>query len=111
MRYKKRAHIFGSNESYKWNYTYVMLEEVISYKEVLTIWMTKEIRGLYFEERDWETTEMMLQFLKLFYLTITIFSNIYIPSSHTALHNIYEITKCFIKYRSHNDLKAIIVAL
>ena len=73
--------------------------------------MKKEIRRPYFEEGDWKTVEMMLEFLKKFYLATTVFSNIYIPSNHTALHNIYEITKCFSKYRRLNDLKAIIVTM
>ena len=54
---------------------------------------------------------MMLEFLEVFYLATTTFSNIYIPSSHTALHNIYEITKCFAKYRGNPQMKTIVAAM
>ena len=54
---------------------------------------------------------MTLEFLEVFYLATTTFSNIYIPSSHTALHNIYEITKCFIKYRGNPQMKTIVDAM
>ena len=54
---------------------------------------------------------MILEFLKIFYLVTTTFSNIYIPSSHTALHNIYEITKYFAKYRTYSQLQPVVVAM
>ena len=54
---------------------------------------------------------MILEFFKVFYLATTVFSNVYIPSSHTALHNIYEITKCFAKYRTHMQLQPVVVAM
>ena len=53
----------------------------------------------------------MLELLQVFYLATTVFSNIYITSSHTTLHNIYEITKYFSKYRDHNQLETIIVPI
>ena len=53
----------------------------------------------------------MLEFLEVFYLATTAFSNIYIPSSHTALHTIYKITKCFAKYRDNPQMKTIFDAM
>ena len=35
----------------------------------------------------------------------------YIPNSHTALYNIYEITKYFTKYRVHSQLQPVVVAI
>ena len=67
--------------------------------------------GTYLEEQDWETVEMMLKFLQVFYLVITAFINIYIPSSHTALHNIYEIIKYFTKYNDHYQLQHTIIPI
>ena len=54
---------------------------------------------------------MILEFLKVFYLATTTFLNVYKPNSYTALHNIYEITKYFTKYRIHSQLQPIIVAI
>ena len=54
---------------------------------------------------------MILEFLTVFYLTTTVFSNVYIPSSHIALPNIYEITKCFVKYRTHSLLQPVVIAI
>ena len=88
-----------------------MLDEVIPYKEVLKTWIVWELGEPFFEDNNWENAEMILKFLKVFYLATTTFSNVYIPSSHTALHNIYEITKCFAKYRSHTQLQPVVVAI
>ena len=99
--YEKRPRIFVVDEPHHWNSTCAILDEVIPYKEVLKTWITRELREPFFEENDWENTKMMLEFLKVFYLTTTAFSNICIPSSHSTLHNIYEINKCFTKYRTH----------
>ena len=79
-----------------------MLDEVIPYKEVLKTWIAQEMGELFFEDNDWENAEIILEFLKVFYLATTVFSNVYIPGSHTTLHNIYKITKYFTKYRSHS---------
>ena len=54
---------------------------------------------------------MMLEFLQIFYLATIVFSIIYIPIIHTALYNIYEITKYFLKYRNHKQLETIIVPM
>ena len=54
---------------------------------------------------------MILKLLKVFYLATTTFSNVYIPSSHTALYNIYEITKYFTKYKTHSQLQPIVIAM
>ena len=53
---------------------------------------------------------MMIKFLKVFYLTTTAFSNIYILYSHTALYNIYKVTKYFAKYRDNPQMKTIVEA-
>ena len=51
----------------------------------------------------------MLEFLEVFYLATTVFSNIYTPSGHIALYNFFEIIVCFVKYRIHTELGPIIV--
>ena len=81
------------------------------YRLVMTTWITKELGAQYIDDSDWDTASMMLEFLEVFYLATTAFSNIYIPSSHTALHNIYEITKCFAKYRVNHQMKTIVDAM
>ena len=103
-RYERRPRIFAANEPHCWNSMYAMLEEVISYKEVLKTQIAREFGEPFFEVNDWENAEMILKFFKIFNLTTTTLSNVYIPNSHTALHNIYRITKCFTKYRTHSQL-------
>ena len=88
-----------------------MLDEVIPYKEVLKTWIAWELGEPFFEDNDLESAEMILEFLKVFYLATIAFSNVYIPSSHTILHKIYEITKCFAKYRTHTQLQPVVVAM
>ena len=47
--YEKRPRIFRPDEPHKWNSTYAILQEVIRYKEVLSTWIMKEMRGTYLE--------------------------------------------------------------
>ena len=88
-----RPRKFRPDEQHRWNSTYIMLKEVMPYRLVMTTWITKELGAKYIDDSDWDIAFMMLEFLEVFYLATTAFSNIYILSSHTALHNIYEITK------------------
>ena len=81
------------------------------YRLVMTTSIIKELGAQYIENRDWDIASMMLEFLEVFYLATTAFSNIYIPSSHTALHNIYEITKYFTKYRGNPQMKTIVAVM
>ena len=109
--YEKRPRIFSADEPHRWNSAYAMLEEVVPYKEVVKTWIARELKEPFFDDNDWANAEMILEFLKVFYLATTAFSNVYIPSSHTALHNIYEITKYFAKYRTHSQLQPVVVAM
>ena len=109
--YEMRPRKFGPDEQHRWNSTYIMLKEVMPYRLVMTTWITKELEAQYIDDNDWDTASMMLEFLEVFYLATTAFSNIYIPSGHTALHNIYEITKCFAKYRGNPQMKTIVAAM
>ena len=108
---EKRPRIFSADELHHWNSTYAILDEVIPYKEVLKTWIQWELGEPFFEDNGWANAEMILEFFKVFYLATTAFSNVYIPSSHTALHNIYEITKYFAKYRTHSQLQPVVVAM
>ena len=45
-----------------------------------------------------ETAAMILEFLNIFYLTTSVFSIVYSPSSHIALYNIFEISERFARY-------------
>ena len=63
------------------------------------MWINKELGEIFLNDNDWETVRIMLEFLEVYYLATLVFSNIYTPSSHIALHNIFEISVCFINTR------------
>ena len=50
--YEKSSLIFGPDEPFMWNSTYMMLQEVIGNKEVLSTWLIKEMSGIFPEEQD-----------------------------------------------------------
>ena len=75
-----------------------MLKEVIRHKDMLTMWINKELNEIFFEDGDWETAAMIFQFLHVFYLATSIFFTVYSPNSYIALHNIFEIFARFAGY-------------
>ena len=85
-----------------------MLKEVIGYRDVLTMWINKELNETFFEDGDWKTAAMILEFLHIFYLTTSAFSIVYSPSSHIALHYIFENSKHFTRYRNHEFLGTVV---
>ena len=49
--YNKRPGIFGPDEQHRWNSTYVMLKEVIEHRDVITMWINKELNKTFLEDR------------------------------------------------------------
>ena len=75
------------------------------------MWINKEMCETFLEDTDWDIAAIMLEFLKVFYLAIAVFSNVYCPSSHIVLYNIYEITVCSFKYCNHTLLGPIVTKI
>ena len=69
----------------------------------------KEMGKTFLEDSDWDTAAIMLEFLNIFYLATASLPNVYYPSSHIALHDIFEITTCFFRYCNHALLGPIVV--
>ena len=111
MAHNKRPRVFGPDEQHRWNSTYVMLKEVIGHRDVVTMWINKELNETFLTDRDWETANMILEFLQVFYLATTAFSTVYSPSSHIALHNIFEISERFARYRNHESLGTVLLKM
>ena len=88
-----------------------MLKEVIGHRDVLTMWINKELNEPFLRDGDWRTAAMMLEFLNAFYLATSAFSTVYSPNSHIALHNIFEISDYFAWYRNHEFLGTIVLKI
>ena len=86
-----------------------MLKEVIRHRDVPIMWINKELNELFLADGDWKTIVMILEFLTVFYLANFAFSTIYSPNSHIALHNIFEISKYFTRYRNHEFLDSVVL--
>ena len=88
-----------------------MLKEVIRHRDVLTMWINKKLNKTFLEDGDWETVAMILEFLHIFYLATSVFSTVYSPSSHIALHNIFEIFERFARYGNHESLGTVVLKM
>ena len=75
------------------------------------MWINKEFNETFLEDGDWETTAVILEFLYVFYLATSAFSTVYSPSSHIALHNIFEISERFARYRNHESLGTVVLKM
>ena len=54
---------------------------------------------------------MILEFIHVFYLATSAFAMVYSPSSHIALHNIFEISKRFARYQNHKFLGTVVLKM
>ena len=54
---------------------------------------------------------MILEFLYIFYLATSALSAVYSPSSYIALHNIFEISERFARYRNHESLGTVVLKM
>ena len=102
---------FGPYEPHRWNSTYVILKEVIGHRDVLTMWINKELNEPFLGDDDSKTAGIILEFLSIFHLVTSVFSTIYLPNSHIPLHNIFETSKHFAWYRNHNLLGRIVLKI
>ena len=85
--------------------------EVIGYRDVLTMWINKELNEPFLRDGDWESVVMMLEFLTVFYLATSVFFTVYLPSSHITLHNIFKIFEYFSRYRNYEFLGTVILKI
>ena len=46
----------------------MMLKEVFGFRDMLTMWINKEMGETFLEDSDWDIATIMLEFLNVFFL-------------------------------------------
>ncbi|KAI3988219.1 hypothetical protein MKX01_012008 [Papaver californicum] len=96
---------------HRWNSTYLMLKDVIPYRQVLSAFLTDMAYAHAITDSDWEHAELLCAFLKPFYDATNFFSGIHYVTSNSVLQYLYEIGMVFKNNRDNPFFKATIAAM
>ena len=83
----------------RWNSTYIMLQQCIPYKDVITNYMCGKVRVGHIDASDWQITEVLYQFLGRFHEVALKLSGTYYLTSPLALGELLRFSILFSKYR------------
>ena len=83
----------------RWNAAYLMLEVALSYKDMVTTYYNGRNADRLLTEADWQICQCFYYFLKVFYDATVTLSGVYYPTSHHALHKLYDIANAFEMHR------------
>lgn len=100
----KKPRIFSPDAKVRWNSTYIMLKEVLPYKEVLTSFVNAHMQREFLSEGNWSLADKFFKILETFYVATTELSGVYNHTSCLVLLHLYEIALLFQSYRTDLDL-------
>jgi hypothetical protein len=106
-----RPHKFGLDMDVRWDSTYLMLKQLLPYKNTFSMFIHTNYRGGTLLTPDhWYVDEHILQFLEQFYLsTISLFGIYY--SAAPLMHVIIEIADHLNQFENDNLLRDVIVPM
>ena len=102
------ARKFNLDMDVKWNSTYLMLQKIISYREVFTNWITKQLGDDVLGDDDWTVANVFYNFLDTFYSNTCNLSAIYTPTSHIIMHCLCEMSVVLKENRNKQLLGPIV---
>ena len=100
-RFDMPPKILRTDINTRWNATYLMLEAALPYQEVISaVYEAASSTPGELSRLDWQICECFYQFLKVFYDATVCLSGVYYPTSHHAIHKLYEIANQFHIHRN-----------
>jgi hypothetical protein len=84
---------FGLDMDVRWNSTYLMLEHLLPYKEVFTVFINSNYGSELLKDTHWYIAEHMFKFLRIFYESTVILSGVYYPTAPLILHQLIDIAE------------------
>jgi hypothetical protein len=84
---------FGLDMDVRWNSTYLMLEHLLPYKEVFTVFINYNYGSELLKNTHRYIAEHMFKFLRIFYESTVILSGVYYPTAPLALHQLIDIAE------------------
>jgi hypothetical protein len=109
-----RPHKFGLDIDVRWNSTYLMLKDLLPYKDTFSVFIHTNYRGAsgtLLTPDHWYVAEHILQFLEQFYLSTVSLSGIYYPTAPLMMHVIIEIADHLNQFKNDSLLRDVIVPM
>jgi hypothetical protein len=111
-----RPRKFGLDMEVRWNSTYLMLKDLIPYKNTFYVFILihyhpREKSATLLSEAHWYVAEKILEFLERFYDSIVVMSGVHYPTSPLMLHHILHINKHKNMYENDNLLRHVVVPM
>ncbi|KAH7653156.1 Ribonuclease H-like protein [Dioscorea alata] len=94
---------------HRWNSTYEMLECAYDDRDITSMFCNNKFPEDQVTNYDWEVSNLIKEFLKIFYTSTNIFSGVYYATTSVIVNQIFFISEVFARYR-HDPNVALIVA-
>uniref|UniRef100_I1PMA2 BED-type domain-containing protein n=1 Tax=Oryza glaberrima TaxID=4538 RepID=I1PMA2_ORYGL len=107
---------FITDAEHRWNATYLMLKNVLPYKDLLTVFLqtrnvlTRDGQPL-LTDHTWYVVERFFQFLETFHDCTILSSQVYHPTANLILHNILEIATLLKEYENDELLGSAVFSM
>ena len=95
----------------RWNSTYLMLQSLISFRDVFTVWYNNERRQNVLGDGHWDDAIVLCSFLQVFYTTTTNLSASLRPTSPIVMHEMILIGEVLKTYKGHERLGTAVAAM
>ncbi|KAI3939815.1 hypothetical protein MKW92_046260 [Papaver armeniacum] len=96
---------------HRWNSTYMMLKDVLPYRNAIQRFLADMACRYTVSNSDWEHAELLCNFLKPFYEATNYFSGVDYATSNSVLRFLFGIGKVFSAHRNIPSLKVIIATM
>jgi hypothetical protein len=92
----------------RWNGIYLMLKQLIPYKDVFSVFINANYCSTLLTVRHWYIAEKILEFLEIFYKSTIVLSSVYHPTSPLILHHLLDIASHLHASEKDQNLIAVI---
>jgi hypothetical protein len=103
-----RPRKFGIDIDVRWNATYLMLKQMLPYKDVFSVFTNANYGSTLLTVRHWYKTEKILEFLKIFYESTVVLFGVYYPTSSLILHHLLDIASHLHASEKDQNLIAVV---
>ena len=95
----------------RWNSTYLMLQSLIPFRDVFTVWYNNERRHNVLTDEHWDDTAVLCTFLQVFHTATTNLSASLRPTSPIVMHELILLSDVFKRYKDHQRLGTAVDAM
>jgi hypothetical protein len=96
-----RPRKFGLDMDVGWNSTYLMLKNLLPYKDVFSVFINTHYGSELLTPNHWYVAEQIMVFMSILYNSTYVLSGVYYPTSPLVLHHTLDVTEHL--YKAEND--------